>query len=48
MRAFTQACETLKVKIVYNYDITRKRFKTLNEELRVNGVDTVRSGREDW
>ena len=46
MQAFTQACKTLKVKIVYNGDInTQKGFKTLNEELRANGVDTVMIGR---
>ena len=46
MQAFTQACKTLKVKIVYNGDInTQKGFKVLNEELRMNGVDTVMIGR---
>lgn len=46
MQAFTQACKTLKVKIVYNGDInTQEGFKILDEELRVNGVDTVMIGR---
>ena len=46
MQAFTEACKTLKVKIVYNGDInTQKSFKILNEELRKNGVDTIMIGR---